>query len=189
MGVLDVLLGRRKLRKANREQFFSIVTAADYLMGRTDIKVTGQAGVVFSHVETTFFENLDSELRDLMKISGRATGTKYEIREGTYGSKWLVLDDRDFDDLVQIIHLVAETFADEGFSDRLLAAVFGFEYERKKAYWIYNYKRGKFYPQVIEADKKRDNAAEMKLSALMAEQKVPVERSLEQWYALWDIPF
>ena len=63
------------------------------------------------------------------------------------------------------------------------------EYEGKQAYWIYNYKRGNFYPMVLTAPQTRDNAAEMRLSAIMEEEKIPVERSLENWYALWGIPF
>ena len=100
-----------------------------------------------------------------------------------------MLDDRDFEDLAATIHLVGETITEHGYADRLLAAVFAFDYERKKAYWVYNIKRGRFYPLVLSGESERDNAAEMRLAALMEEEKIPVERSLEQWYALWGIPF
>ena len=85
--------------------------------------------------------------------------------------------------------MVGETFTEHGYGDRLLAAVFGFEYERRKAYWVYNIKRGTFYPLVLAGERQRDNATEMRLAALMEEEKIPVEKSLEQWYALWGIPF
>ena len=189
MGFLNALFGRSKLRKASREQIFSVITAAVSLMGRTDLRPSDRAGVVFNPVESSFFGNLDSELRELLRLSGRATGTRCEVMDDTFGTRWVVLDDRDFEDLVSTVHLVGETFVEHGFGDRLLAAVFGFDYERSKAYWIYNYKRGKFYPQVLSGDRQRDNAAEMRLGALMEEQKIPVERSLEQWYALWGVPF
>ena len=189
MGLLGVLFGRNKLRKADREQFFSIVTAAVSLSGRTDLRPSERAGIVFNPVESQFFEELDTELRDLLHISSSATGTRYEIEDDGYGTRWVVLDDRDFEDLVSTIHLVAETIGEHGFGDRLLAAVFGFHYNRMKAYWVYNMKRGRFYPLVLSGEKERDNAAEMRLGALMEEEKIPVERSLEQWYALWGIPF
>ena len=32
-------------------------------------------------------------------------------------------------------------------------------------------------------------AAEMRLGEIMKEEKIPTERRLEQWYALWGIPF
>ena len=189
MGLLGVLFGRSKLRKPNRERFFSIITAEVSLQGRGDIRPTKHAGLVFNPVESSFFDNLESELRDLLRISGRATGTRYEIRDDGYGTRWVVLDDHDFEDLVSTIHLVGETITEDGFGDRLLAAVFGFDYEGRRAYWVYNIKRGNFYPLVLSGEKTRDNVAEMRLGALMEAEKVPVERSLERWYALWGIPF
>ena len=74
-------------------------------------------------------------------------------------------------------------------ADRMLAAVFGFDYEGKKAYWIYSIKRGSFYPLVLSGYNERDNAAEMRLAAVMEEDRIPVERDLTRWYALWGIPF
>jgi hypothetical protein len=100
-----------------------------------------------------------------------------------------VLDDPDFEDLVTTIHLVGETITEHGFADRLLAAVFRFDFRGSRAYWIYNIKRGSFYPFVIAGERDRDNAAEMRLSAVMEEEQIPVERDLERWYALWGIPF
>ena len=189
MGLLSVLFGRSKLRKPNRERFFSIVTAAFSLSGRTDLRPSEKAGIVFNPVESTFFDNLDGEMRDLLRISGHATGTRYEIKDDSFGTRWVVLDDRDFEDLVTTIHLVGETIYEHGFADRILAAVFKFEYEKKGAYWIYGYKRGTFYPLILSGDRQRDNAAEMRMGAVMEEENLPVERSLEHWYALWGIPF
>ena len=189
MGLLNALLGRNKLKGPNRDAYFSIITAAVSLEGRGDLRPTEKAGLVFNPVDSTFFENLDSEIRDLLKVSSRATGTKYEVIDDTYGTRWVVLDDRDFEDLVAVLHGVGEAVTEHGFGDRLIAAVFRFDYERNRAYWVYNIKRGKFYPLVLAGEKERDNRAEMRLGTLMEEEKLPVEKSLEQWYALWGIPF
>ena len=189
MGLFDTLFGRGKLRKPNREQFFSITTAAYSLQGRTNIRPATEAGLVFNPTESTFFENLDKEIRQLLRISGHATGTRYEIKDDNYGTRWAILDDKDFEDLVSTIHLVSETIFDHGFGDRLLATVFKFEYEKRKVYWIYNYKRGAFYTFAPVEQNRRDNATEMRLAAIMKSEKIPMEKSLEQWYALWGIPF
>ena len=182
-------MGRRKLRKPKREEFFSIITAGVTLQGRTDLRLSDKAGLVFNPVESSFFDTLDAELRDLLRVGGQATGTRYDIVDDSHGTRWVVLDDRDFEDLVSTVHLVGETITEHGFGDRLLAAVFRVEFERGKAYWIYNVKRGSFYPMVLSGEHERDNAAEMRLSALMEEEKLPVESNLENWYALWGIPF
>ncbi|MBD87606.1 MAG: hypothetical protein CMM34_05035 [Rhodospirillaceae bacterium] len=46
---------------------------------------------------------------------------------------------------------------EHGFGDRLVAAVFGFNYKQNQAYLIYNIKRGQFYPIVLSGEKERDN--------------------------------
>ena len=189
MGLLSVLFGRSKLRKPNREQFFAVITAGVSLEGRTDIRLTEKAGLVFNPVESLFFDTLETELQALLEISKQSTGTRFEIVDDSFGTKWVVLDDPDFDDLVTTIHLMGETITEHGFGDRMLAAVFGLDYDGKKAYWIYNIKRGRFYPLVLDGPQQRDNAAEMRLGALMQEEKLPMEPSLESWYALCGIPF
>ena len=189
MGILGTLFGRNKLKKPKREKFFSVVTAELSLSGRMDLRSTHRAGIVFNPVESSFFDNLETEIRDLLRVSQSSTGTRFEVKDDTYGTRWIVLDDRDFEDLVSTIHLISETIIEHGFADRLLAAVFGLQYERKDAYWLYNYKRGNFYPMVLTGPQRRDNAAEMRLGSVMEEEKIPVERSLESWYALWGIPF
>ena len=189
MGLLGILFGSSGRRKSKREAYFAITTAADALSGRAGLRVKDRAGLVYNPVESKFFDNLDSEVRELLKVSGRATGTRHQLHADSFGTHWVVLDDRDFEDLVATIHSVGETITEHGFDERLLAAVFSFDYEGKDAYWIYNIKRGNFYPLVLSGEKQRDNAAEMRLGALMEEEKVPVERSLERWYSLWGIPF
>ncbi len=189
MGIFSAIFGHTKLAKPDREQFFSIIGAAFELQGRNDLRLLGKAGIVMNPAESQYFDNLNSELRSLLDISGRATGTRFEISDDEYGTRWVVLDDRDFDDLVSTIHTIAETVHDHGFGDRLLASVFGIEFNRSDVYIIYNYKSGKFYPFAALANRERDNALELRLGELLKEMKVPVERNLESWYALWGIPF
>ncbi len=189
MGLLEVLFGQSRRRRAKREGYFAITTAAESLSGRAGLRLKEKAGLVYNPVESKFFDNLDSEVRELLKVSGRATGTKHLMHADAFGTHWVVLDDRDFEDLATTIHAVGETITEHGFDERLLAAVFSFDYEGKGAYWIYNIKRGNFYPMVLLGEKRRDNAAEMRLGALMEEEKVPVEKNLERWYSLWGIPF
>ncbi|MDP7579024.1 MAG: hypothetical protein QGF12_05755 [SAR202 cluster bacterium] len=189
MGLLSNLFSRHRLKQVNRDAYFSIATAADSFGAYSDLGPTGKAGLVFNPVESTFFENLNSEVNELLKVSSKTTDSQYEIIDDTYGTRWVVLTDHDFDDLVSILHLVGETITEHGFGDRLVAAVFGFTYKQNQAYLIYNIKRGQFYPIVLSGEKERDNRSEMKIGTLMEKEKLPVEKNLEQWYALWGIPF
>ena len=189
MGILNIFFGRSKLQVPNREKFFAVATAAESLRGRSDIYPSEKAGIVFNPVESIFFDNLDSELRKLLKLSGNTTGTRFEIMDDSFGTRWVILDDPDFGDLVCTIHLISETIYEHGFADRLLAAVFKFIYESQGVYWIYSYKRGAFHPFIISDTTQRDNSAEMRLGIVMEQEKIPVEQDLERWYSLSGIPF
>ena len=131
MGFLGPLLGRTKLRKGNRENYFSIITAGVSFDGRTDIRFTEKAGLVFSPVESSYFDNLDSELRNLLKVSEKATDTCFEIMDDGYGTRWVLLDDPDFEDLATALHMVGEEITDHGFGDRIIAAVFGVDFDEE----------------------------------------------------------
>ena len=189
MGFFTGLFGRTKIKNADREKFFSIIEAADEIQGSSDIKLMGKAGIVMNPAESQYFDRLNSEIQTLMEVNGRSTGVRHEIIDDEFGTRWVALDDPDFEDIVTTLHLIGEAVADHGFGDRLLASVFAFEFQRQQVYWVYNYKTGKFYPFVPNGPRKRDNATELRLGEIMKEQKLPVERKLENWYALWGIPF
>ena len=58
----------------------------------------------------------------------------------------------------------------------------------KPAYWIYNYKRGSFYPFVpADGPQQRDSERELRLKAQIGAD-LPVEPELERWFPLWGIP-
>jgi hypothetical protein len=189
MGILNVLFGHSKPQQAKRKQYFAIMTAGVSLQGRSDVRLLNKAGLVFNPVDSSFFKNLESELRGMLKTSGESSGTRFEIKDDTFGTRWVVLEDPDFEDLATTLHLIGEVITEQGYGDRMLAAVFSLDFDGKKAYWIYNIKRGKFYPLVLTGPQQRDNMAEMRLGSIMEAEKIPVEQSLEQWYALWGIPF
>ncbi len=189
MGIFSALFGHTKLKAPGKEEFFSIIGAAYSLESRTELRPTQMAGLVVNPVESSYFDNLDTELRTLLDISGRATGTRFEIRDDEFGTRWVILDDPDFEDLVSLIHTAAETIIEHGFADRILAAAFLIEYQGRPAYWLYSYKLGRFYPFIPTASRERDYVAEMRLGEIMRKENIPVARRLEQWYALWGIPF
>ena len=189
MGIFTAIFGHTKLRAPSKEEFFSIIGAAYNLQGRTDLRPAQMAGLVVNPVESSYFDNLDAELRTLLDISGNSTGARFQVKDDEFGTRWVILDDPDFEDLVSLIHTAAETISDHGFADRLLAAAFLFDYRGRPAYWLYNYKLGRFYPFIPTADRERDYAAEMRLGEIMREEKIPLPRRLEQWHPLWGIPF
>lgn len=187
MRILDILLGRTRPVRSKLERLFAISTAYLTLTANMKLVPTGRAGVCFRPLESAEFQALGQELEQLLRISGRETDTAVETVEDSYGFQWVVLQDPQFEDLVATIHLVSLTLEDRGFGEQLLAAAFKFLDGNEPIYWIYNYKRGNFYPFVPRGARRRDHATELRLQAAMR-QELPQETELERWYPLWGIP-
>jgi hypothetical protein len=70
----------------------------------------------------------------------------------------------------------------------LLAAVFAFEEEGRPMYFIYNFKRGFYYPFVpAPGSQKRNTERELQLKAQIGAE-LPIEPELQRWFPLWEIP-
>ena len=110
-------------------------------------------------------------------------------QDDSYGFRWLILRGSDFDELVVGINAVSGALEAGGYGERVLCAVFAFEDSHQRpVYWIYNYKRGSFYPFAPAAGaEQRDNERELILKAQLG-RELPVEAELERWFPLWGIP-
>lgn len=184
----DILLGRSQPVAPKMDKLFALSTAYVTLTTELGLDPGGRAGICFKPLASAAFEGLRPELKRLLEISARETDTEVEAHTDTYGYQWAVLSDPDFEDLVATIHIFSQTLQEEGFGEQLLAAVFKFVHDGRSVYWIYNYKRGTFYPFVPlhSEGRKRDNAYELRLRATM-QRELPVEPQVEYWYPLWGV--
>jgi hypothetical protein len=186
--ILDVLLGRSRPQPLRDERLFAISTAQVTLEARLRLQPSGRAGLCFRPVEASRFQEAEAEVRGMLDVAGRAAETRVEVHPDTYGFLWIVLEDPDFEDLVAAAHMATQTLRERGFGEQVLAVVFGFVDENgQPLYWVYNYKRGTFYPFAPRGSRQRDNALELRLGATM-ERELPVDPEHERWYALWDLP-
>ena len=105
-----------------------------------------------------------------------------------FGFRWVILRDDEMDDLVVAVNVVSSQLEAGGYGDRLLAAVFAFEEDGRPIYFIYNFKRGAYYPFVPgPGEKQRNNEREFQLKAQI-DRDLPIEPELERWFPLWEIP-
>lgn len=186
----DALLGRSSpIKPKNLENLFAMSTAYVTLTFQLGLKPSDRAGVCFRAPASSAFQRVRDDLDRMLQISARETGVKVEYQSDTYGFRWIVLIDSDFEDLISTTHVFSQTVHEEGFGEQLLAAVFKFLDDNRPVYWIYNYKRARFYPFVPQGTdaNRRDNAYELRLRAVM-QQELPIEPEVERWYALWGIP-
>jgi hypothetical protein len=109
-------------------------------------------------------------------------------RQDPYGFQWIVVRDRDFEDLVTSVHLVSSELEARGFGGQLLAALFAFEGGERTVNLIYGYKRGAFWPFVPTGDgQERDNPEELRLRNELGKE-LPMEPDLTRWLGLFDAP-
>ena len=189
MGFLDVITGRRKLAGPAPDRLFAMSTAYVTLETGLGITTRGAAAIVFQALPTHDFESIVKEMEEVVRGTASDSGTTVSTSDDDYGYRWLVLRGADFDGLVVGVNAVSSALESGGYGDRVLCAVFAFEDDRKRPlYWIYNYKRGKFYPFVpAPGDQQRNNERELQLQAQIGAD-LPVEPELERWFPLWGIP-
>ncbi len=196
MGLLDVLTGKRKLAGPAPDRLFAITTA--YVTFQTSLQISsrGSAAIVFQSLATADFGTIVQDMEEVVKATAGDSGTTVETSEDTYGFSWLILRGQEFEDLVVGINAVSSALEAGGYGERVLCAVFGFQDSRQRPlYWIYNYKRGTFYPFVpgagggtaSAAGGQRDNERELVLKAQVGGE-LPVEADLQRWFPLWGIP-
>ena len=184
MGFLDSLLGKSKLPSSKPEKLFAMSTA--YVTLNTSLGLTADgAGVCFRPMDASRFKEAESEIESLLKQSCKETNTVYRISKDSYGYLWVILSDPEFEDLVSTLYMVSDTLTEHDFGEQLLCAVFKFKGEYT-LYWIYNFKQATFYPFAPEG-KKRNSTYEFRLRSIM-EKELPVEKDVERWYPIWDIP-
>jgi PspA associated protein B len=190
VGFFDSLTGgSRKLKQPAPDRLFAMTTAQVALDTELGLKHRGVAGIVFQPIATADFQSLLKDAEELLEGAAADTGTKVESADDEFGYRWVILRDSEFEDLVVSLNTVSTELQGGGYGDRLLACVFPFEDESgKPVYFIYNFKRGAFYPFVpAPGEKQRDTERELRLQAQL-QHELPFEKELDRWFPLWEIP-
>ncbi|MGH2942981.1 MAG: PspA-associated protein PspAB [Solirubrobacteraceae bacterium] len=196
MGFLDSILGgKKKLKGPAPDRLFALSTAYVTLATSHGIEGKGVAAIVFQPLATADFEAIVSEMEEILRGTGEDTGTTISTSEDAHGYRWIVLRDDDIEDLVVGVNAVSDALMVGGYGDRVLAAVFAFKDSKgRRVYFIYNYKRGYWYPFVpaggpgADADRQaRDGERELQIKAII-DGELPIEPELERWFPLWGTP-
>ena len=189
MGFLDAITGRRKLAAPAPDRLFAMSTAYPTLHEAMELTGKGAAAIVFQPLSSTDFQAIVRDTEEVVRATAGEGGATVTASDDAYGFRWLIVRGGELDDLVVAINAVSTALNDGGYGERLLCAVFPFTAgDGRSTYWIYNYKRGSFYPFVpAPGESQRDNERELVLKAQIGSE-LPVEPELERWFALWGIP-
>ena len=189
MGFLDILRGKRELKQPAPDRLFAMSTAYVKMEMELSLKTSGKAAIVFQPLATADFEGIVKDMEEVVQGTGSDAGTTVRSSDDEYDYRWMILEDPDFDDLVVAMNTVSVELQGAGYGDRLLASVFAYEDENAKpVYFIYNFKRGAYYPFVpASGDKARNTEEELRIKAQLA-RDLPWEEDMARWFPLWDIP-
>jgi len=190
----DVLTGRHEVKGPAPDRLFAIATAYISLQSEHQIDPAGSAAIVFQALATSEFEATLRDMEEVVKATGGDSGTSVSTQDDSYGYRWMVLRNPDgapsIEDLAVGINGVSGSIETAGHGERLLCAVFAFaDAQKHRIYFIYNYKRGFWYPFVPDpaAPQQRLTERELQIKAQMASE-LPMEPELERWFPLWGIP-
>jgi hypothetical protein len=189
MGLRDILTGRHEVKGPAPDRLFAISTAYITLQTEHEINPSGSAAIVFQPLATSEFEATIREMEEVVKATGGESGTQVSTQDDNYGYRWMVLRDDSVEDLAVGINAVSSSIETSGHGERLLCAVFAFTDSQKRSiYFIYNYKRGFWYPFVpAGGEQQRSTERELQIKAQMGSE-LPMEPELERWFPLWGIP-
>jgi len=183
--ILGVSAERDATRDADPEDLFGMSTAYVTMEADLGYQNSGKAALCFSSVDSTDFAAMVEEVEAILEAGEEETGTTFRQRSDDHGYNWVILEDSDPEDMLTSIHFAADTFIEEGYGSRLLAAVFAFDKsETDHAYWIYSFRRGAYYPFVPQGDHDRNNQAEFKLQSVL-DGELGIENDESYWYPLW----
>jgi len=211
MGIFDSLksvLGVRAEADASSaadpDALFGMSTAYVTMEAEVGYEPADAAAICFSEVDSTAFADAVDRVESILRAGEEETGTEFRYHKDDHGYHWVILTDDDPEDLVTSVHFAADEFVEQGFGSRLLAAVFGFEKghgtgstdatgdrlasatraSTDRAYWVYSFRRGAYYPFCPSGNHERDTKAEFKLRSVL-EGELDIEDDESHWYPLW----
>jgi hypothetical protein len=195
VGLRDILTGRHQVSGPAPDRLFAITTAYVTLSTEHQIESRGSAAIVFQALATSDFEATLRDMEEVVKATGGDSGTSVSTEDDSYGYRWMILRNPagapSVEDLAVGINAVSSSIETAGYGERLLCAVFAFSDTSRggaPVYFIYNYKRGFWYPFVPAArQEQRSTERELQIKAQMASE-LPIEPELERWFPLWGIP-
>ena len=217
MGLRDILTGRHQVKGPAPDRLFAITTAYVTLQSEHEIDPDGTAAIVFQALATSEFEATLKEMEQVVEATGGDNGTTVTTQDDSYGYRWMILrspaGSPSVEDLAVGINAVSSSIETAGHGERLLCAVFAFTERANRpgagrVYFIYNYKRGYWYPFVpgdgagasggsgsdtaqgtggAPDGQQRSTERELQIKAQIASD-LPIEPELERWFPLWGIP-
>ena len=199
--ILNILTASKK-NLSDWDIFLTLDKAQRELYQRGEISAARKAGVIFHPSDENFYLiNLQKELNSVLYTGEGSTKTSFNILDDSHSTKWVVLEDGKFYDLLSSVFTVGNAIMSNGGEENIIGLVFEFFFTDKeksheaidttKVYLVYRYDLKAFYPFVPTGDNKgdRNRIIENRLGYALKNYGLIIEPSLEKWLGIWGIPF
>jgi hypothetical protein len=188
MRFFDAILGRTEPVQPDLDALFAVPDAAITLESAAGLRPTGLGSVCFRSAEGGAFAEMETDVQALLDADN---GPPVERSRDSYGYTWLLCrhDPGEISALVTELHAVNTTLEANGFGPSLLCSLVGFSdaASGRRLALVYLYKRGTFYPFAPQSDERRDNALELQVRGLLADD-LEIEADLSRWFPVWGAP-
>lgn len=181
--IFGIAFGEGVLETADPDDLFDITTGY-VTLGAHGYQSTSKAAVCVGTIDATEFRRVLADVDALLDLDDAAPQNRLETDESGY--TWAIFENSDFEALVTDVYSVVDTLLEEDVGEYLLAAVFAFENHRR-IYWVYNFKRGRWYPFVPQRRYARATDTEADLRELLAAE-LDIEQKTDREYPFWDLP-
>ncbi|MFB6174179.1 MAG: hypothetical protein ABEI39_05995 [Halobacteriales archaeon] len=155
--------------------------AAGERMADLGYEPTGRAALCVAGVNTVRFR---SAVEDAREALGEDRTADLAAHEDDQGFGWIVLREDALGEVTKAVHGAADALAAGEYGDRLVVAVFEFVREGERAYWLYAFGRGRFYPFAPRGGRERDREVERGLQEAL-EGEIETEPAADHWYPFW----
>jgi hypothetical protein len=181
--VLGTATSHEATKKADPEDLIALGRVSVSVETAMGYEPATEAGVAFADVKTKDFKD---SLDEVKQVISNADGTKQPDVERTdsKGNKWIVINDHNVNSLTANLQYAASAMESVDKSARLLAAVMPFQKDNEKAYIIYSFRRGKFYPFIPKGTSERYRKEEERMAGIIKDE-IDIESERKYWYPMW----
>ena len=163
--------------------------AAKRLEEEFQTTTTGRVGVLVRPDEDQDAEAAKAEVEEALR-SLSSSEARFDVLTDDSGHPWAVIRGDGLPELAAATEVVGTALAAGGLGDRVIAAIYPFQWRERKVYWMYQPRvraYTPFAPLGSDEDSERDHPLELRMEAALR-KTLPTARQISEWYPIWGMP-
>ena len=162
-----------------------------FLENELDTHHGGQVGLITKPESGQEPASAEQQLRRLLDADPQAHWLRYDIFSDDMGMQWVVVRGPSLESLTRDTQTVGRALEGHGFERRIVGVVFPFTWQKRRQYWIYQYRIGRFTPFAPTGEPEqhlRDTDLEVRMEKALRKH-LPTDKHSSEWHPVWWMPF